>query len=561
MNDDEPKWELLPHRPMEFFELETGFDRTDLKRAYNRWIKRFKPDKFPTEFQRIRGAFELLDGNLRYGQDTQPPTIPIRWERPEDGWGTPAPGTPASLSHEEIVPSEITTYQQPIEVPVPKSPLGVLQEQLAKEPPDAIYRQLTELETKQPFHFYALAVLSDIATRDRSLFAKWLVVGLKAYPEDANLRALLREHFMQGHIEAAEMRPLLINLVAIIRDDHFFYFTEPLWKRYLSCANWKDFESTLSRCEGAIKDHRYFCRVSFFVYLLRKALWKAPMEWSRAKMDFIENHREQSFRHIDFDLDMTSVLFHFVEHCDEFRRRGSIANQIADCLRSYCEEDEEISHRKIVECHSRIASAPHELFREFPLEPSVDFDMIHPWIWVSSNAVERLDSDDRALPPEAIDHATFTLLCEIDRSFPGRHVSILNYTCWGIHAAAWVAPIFVGSFIGSIFYASNIPLMIGVSIGLILGVLYQILGAPRVRARMLSRFYHGPIKLYYRKRWRSMTARMFAATHFSFANVRDSMRRVIAKNDARLNVSTWVPHLYPADLGLLMHSISVRFVR
>ena len=64
----EPRWELLPHDPVGFFELAGSFDRKTLKQRYTDLVRRFKPEKHPSEFQRIRAAFEALDARLRYGQ-------------------------------------------------------------------------------------------------------------------------------------------------------------------------------------------------------------------------------------------------------------------------------------------------------------------------------------------------------------------------------------------------------------------------------------------------------------------------------------------------------------
>ncbi len=64
---DSPDWSLLPGAPAEFFGLEGQFDANDLKRSYNRFLKKFKPEKFPDEFQRIRQAYENLERMLRYG--------------------------------------------------------------------------------------------------------------------------------------------------------------------------------------------------------------------------------------------------------------------------------------------------------------------------------------------------------------------------------------------------------------------------------------------------------------------------------------------------------------
>ncbi len=74
---DEPRWDLLPHDPVRFFALADGFNRNDLKRAYNRLLRRFKPEKAPEEFQRIRAAFEELDENLRYHGGTTGSRTPV----------------------------------------------------------------------------------------------------------------------------------------------------------------------------------------------------------------------------------------------------------------------------------------------------------------------------------------------------------------------------------------------------------------------------------------------------------------------------------------------------
>ena len=60
-----PEWHRLPHDAAGFFGLAAGFERRDLKRRYNEFIRQFKPEKFPQEFQRIRAAYEQLDLGLR----------------------------------------------------------------------------------------------------------------------------------------------------------------------------------------------------------------------------------------------------------------------------------------------------------------------------------------------------------------------------------------------------------------------------------------------------------------------------------------------------------------
>ena len=54
----DPDWSHLPHDPERFFSLDPGYDRKTLKRAYNRLLRQYKPEKFPEEFQKLRAAFD-----------------------------------------------------------------------------------------------------------------------------------------------------------------------------------------------------------------------------------------------------------------------------------------------------------------------------------------------------------------------------------------------------------------------------------------------------------------------------------------------------------------------
>src|SRR3954471_5593366 len=92
----EPDWSLLPRDPVRFFGLAEGFDRRELKRCYNQLIRRFKPEKHPQEFQRIRAAYEQLDSGIRYGLGVQfSANSPEEYRWPDDAqkrgsWSDPA---------------------------------------------------------------------------------------------------------------------------------------------------------------------------------------------------------------------------------------------------------------------------------------------------------------------------------------------------------------------------------------------------------------------------------------------------------------------------------------
>ena len=60
--------QCLPNQPEKFFGLDQGYDRRDLKRAYGKAIRLFKPETHAAEFQLIRAAYERLERQLRYGR-------------------------------------------------------------------------------------------------------------------------------------------------------------------------------------------------------------------------------------------------------------------------------------------------------------------------------------------------------------------------------------------------------------------------------------------------------------------------------------------------------------
>src|SRR5438132_3817785 len=60
--DDVSKW---PDDPYELFGVPRTVTPRDLKRAYTRLIRAYKPEQFPEQFRRIRAAYESI---LRYAE-------------------------------------------------------------------------------------------------------------------------------------------------------------------------------------------------------------------------------------------------------------------------------------------------------------------------------------------------------------------------------------------------------------------------------------------------------------------------------------------------------------
>ncbi len=79
-------------------------------------------------------------------------------------------------------------------------------------------------------------------------------------------------------------------------------------------------------------------------------------------------------------------------------------------------EAEETMRSFKVQAH--IAQHPEQLFREFRLTPDEDMQLLIPWIWVSDEVEDRLETQEYPPKPERLMAATFQMLQQIDGNFP-----------------------------------------------------------------------------------------------------------------------------------------------
>ena len=251
---DAPRWDLLPHDPVGFFDLAEGFDRRDLKRAYNRLLRVYKPEKFPAEFQRIRAAFEELDEDLRYHGGATRTRTPV----PQD-WKTDT-ATP--------------TTSRPQAEPKPKRPRLV--DRLTSESPADLFAEVKQRPNKTPFEYYALALLSDVVEKSPTGFAKWLIEGIATHRQDGALKQLLHDYF-RGPTSGKALLKLLPLVAQAVRTDDFYPLTEPAWQVVLDECPFEDFAQTFDRCEAELRDSHIIGRMAFLIQMLKTAMWRDPV--------------------------------------------------------------------------------------------------------------------------------------------------------------------------------------------------------------------------------------------------------------------------------------------
>lgn len=568
MNDDVPDWKLLQTDPIKFFGLPAPFDRTQLKRAYNSWIKKYKPDSFPKEFQRIREAYERLEAQLRSAIDDQAERHQTPFTSNESspfGENTDASSFVSASRLHDAIHSNSHDLEN-----LPDS------EKSAEE----LFGRLIAKKSKSPRDYYKLAVLSDLFhppsdSKSRS-FTDWLAEGLISNPKDFWLKDLFLAHATESELDQQHLKTLLQDLAERSTADIYFSVSAPLWKRYVLISEWSDFEKTLQECDSKIGIENSISRTAFLVQLLRSSLFKAPKYWLEKTVQQLESSHGEMNSMTAYEFEVLTAISALRMELEPFRAKGRICSQMMDVLQGYCEWNEEQWIEKMVQCQCLIAEHPDELFREIKLTPTENSEIFISWVLISQEAGVRFDPYiDERHSPVAYKQATTELLKELDDRFPN-HLWRNNQQLASFNRlVVAVGGVMVALLIGmvplvciSIATATNHSLRnnpwvlffnfapIFVSLGFWVWWFRRRVG--KINSFYANRFSQ-IMEHHYLSKWRYPLARMLAATDLTYQDLSHIITSQVEEHRKTLGVSTWLPQFLRRDVGLWVYSMSVRY--
>lgn len=396
--DEEPDWDLLPYDAEGFFGLSGQFDLRDLKRSYNRLIRRYKPERAPAEFQRIRAAYEQLNDRLRYNLPSpqrHPPDHPHPLPQPGEPTNeTPSPDPPET-SAEESQPA--SAWQPPAwQLPTTTETFAT---RLAQSSPQALYDELQRQANRSPEDYIALALLADIvaapaAPGHAGTFCDWLLAGLETQPRDWGLVNLLREYLTED-ATLAELPARLRQVVALIPAERFLYATERAWDRLLREAEFKEFQDCLEHCEQRLGRARDQSQLTFLIHLLKRGVWKGEMPFLETLRERVEEHYHQLEGWAQDEYEVASWLVEYRERRGEFIKLGACCRRVDQAIQDWCLLAEHEGDLSVLECQYYLSAHGEALLQELPEEtPALEFVLV-PWNRIVADVLDRLDS-----PPE-----------------------------------------------------------------------------------------------------------------------------------------------------------------
>lgn len=352
-------WTLLPSDPLGFFGLSPVFDRKDLKRAYGKLIKQYKPETHPSEFQRIRQAYELLESQNRYG------VVEAQLQQAASAWSVASQepssaSTPANKRRSTTSTAEIDFAD-------------------AASSPQESYERLKAQATKSPQTYFVLATLSDIVEpQTANMYLKWLLTGIKQFPDDPGLLLLIRE-YVTAFTERSAAPAILQTLAKLTAGDHFYRLTEPLWDRLLIEGDFETFAKLLNGCERLLKHLSLRPRIAFTLHILKLAMWKAPAPWIDERLKFIEAHGSELGSDLDDEIELLRALHKYRHQSRETLAGSAVGAKIDQLIAAYCKGNSAAALAEVSVIFDELARNGNAWQQTFP---AAQIEKYHDTLWL-----------------------------------------------------------------------------------------------------------------------------------------------------------------------------------
>ncbi|MEZ5949140.1 MAG: hypothetical protein R3C12_07990 [Planctomycetaceae bacterium] len=267
-------WSNLPYDPVTFFSLASDFTIRDLKRAYGRMIKAYRPETHPKEFQIIRAAYEQLLAAFQ------------------------ASGTPGSLGLPDL--RDKNRYWE--ELP------SAFQDRESRPGEDILPQQANPPPWLAPDVIKVLLEEESASLREYRQRLKTLARTLARFPEDPEYQAVLRD-LCDQHLAISDLEWLLLEICLTVPAERMLAISGPLFEHLLLrdfpafCAIWDQF------VEGCKRDYPQLV-LRLLVRLLPMAVWLHNYYWVTIQVDFTLAYHDRDDGENTLALGLSYAIYH-----------------------------------------------------------------------------------------------------------------------------------------------------------------------------------------------------------------------------------------------------------
>lgn len=571
----DPPWHLLPGNPRAFFGLSDSATRQDLKSAYSQWIRRFKPDKYPNEFKKIRAAFDAVDreigavdGNVRTTAETALPVdaaASMQREALSEASSSLRDRDPPSASSDE----EPQTHANEPSL----TPRAAAYLRIGSTEPSAWYQEILDQKHKTPYDYFVLAALSDIVPEADKSFASWIAEGAMTHPRDTHLTNLFHALLNDKQLASEEIRRLLLHIARSATPSVFYATTDGLWKRFVIAAPWEEVVATLQACERESMARGQEGKLPFMIGLMNKAMWRAPIEWLHERKRMIEESHESIQNELEFEHELNCKLLLLREKHVPRLEASSFGRNILAAIRSISEDSEQQATRNICECQLDVLARSQEFLSEFQFDPNEDAEWAQAWTWISWIALSKLATQESPGEQQWVLQNIYDTMKSMDANFPrgvDQWVGLMNIAASIVYIMTSLFLIMIlvlaASLTSMAVLGLNSQAYMFVTMGaMVIGLLLSIWLVRKAQKKWQSKIIHPYIRnrvtKHYTKHWRRKLAflmrRLMCPYHFLVGSV----QQISNTPGSGVGASKWLVQLMPHDLGLMLYCAAVPFAR
>ncbi len=492
----------MPHNPQGFFGLEGEFDRRELKRAYGKLIRQFKPESHPNEFQRIRAAYEELESFLRYGQSQQNTAA----TRQAWNMGT-LDSKSKSVRDDQAASAQIHSSGN-------TSPQTVVERALAN--PLATYQSLLAQSSRSPQEYYILAVLSDLIDPHvrQSTFVECLLLGLKSHPDDIGLQSLIQQ-YMRSEVSLQEAPSILYQVAAATRSPAFYRMTESVWENLLRETGFDAFLTLLTKCETEIRQTDDSARNAFYLRILRTAVWTAPRQWTCMTIDELESQATTLQPYLLQELEFVTMLRDYLTTTSQTLSHYEARTRLQRFLYHFCTSDGPAATVAMTRELSQIAREANSMRAAFPVLSERDESPLFMLMYMATDELQQSSGMGFDVVDEDQNNVLARVLLEDLQ--PSQQVIIsalnsLNFQYRWLTFFAGLALSIVASIVGgamSVGISNNtaVPLVVMLGIPVAFTIVYFAWLAPKRLEPMLDRAQGKRWWQLYEEHWRERVFR------------------------------------------------------
>lgn len=267
-SEAEPEFERLPQDPMGFFGLDADFDPKELRRRYTRLIRRYKPERDPEAFQKIRSAYETLKV----------------WKEEEDRRGV----TPDSLvfpagSSSSAGDSKVA-YSDPAETPggISESRPEARRRMLEEGGPEKLLEALRDRRAQDPEDLLLRGALrAYLGEGPEAMVAEWLEAPRPGGWSRVDFGFFLRA---AESLPPERIAPWIDRIHGELPGEVAVFAARALWLRLGESGAAHEAQALHDRWLTREAEIGQLARAEVSLEVVRSILWTADVEWLGARL-------------------------------------------------------------------------------------------------------------------------------------------------------------------------------------------------------------------------------------------------------------------------------------